>query len=202
MPYWAMFCPDFISNSAVSMQKIYPFTKEQNYRASSKRFASQLDLSMAVFADCKIGMPPTLPLNQGSFQATSPKTCNNPSCINFHLLPMTPHFSKRKLKLPVEMANALQTSGDTVYVSTSGTDNASCGRAIAPCKNFWDRLWPMPTPMVIFLLTTDNMFLHPRLPSIKPDPHRRFQQWSAHPHQSFASPGQSALLTSMAAASK
>ena len=42
-----------------------------------KRFASQLDLSMAVFADCKIGMLPTLPLNQGSFQTTSPKTCNN-----------------------------------------------------------------------------------------------------------------------------
>ena len=44
-------------------------------------------------------------------------------------------LSKRKLKLPVEMANAFTTSGDTVYVSTSGTDNASCGRAIA-LQNF------------------------------------------------------------------
>ncbi|MBL0082994.1 MAG: hypothetical protein IPP37_11435 [Saprospiraceae bacterium] len=38
------------------------------------------------------------------------------------------------MKLPVELASAFTTTGDTIYVSSSGTDNATCGALNSACK--------------------------------------------------------------------
>ena len=89
-------------------------------------------------------------------------------------------LSKRKLKMPVEMANAFYNQRRYRLCFHQWHRQCQLWARNSPAK-LWDRLWPMPTPNGNIFVDYGQYVLHPRLPSIKPDPHRRFQQWSAHP---------------------
>lgn len=114
--------------------KNLPIYKGAKLSCEFKRFASQLDLSMAVFADCKNWDAANAAFKSRIISSNKPKDMQQPIMYQFSSVADDTTLSKRKLKLPVEMANAFTTSGDTIYVSTSGTDNASCGARNSPCK--------------------------------------------------------------------